>query len=239
MKKTLGLDLGTNSLGWAILDDLTGDILDKGVVVFPEGIDATNDTLETPAAIRRAKRMGRRMKFRRKMRKWVVLQLLIENGMCPMTEEERLAWKNEGKYPVANKAFIDWLKATDSHNPYCDRAAAATGKVDPLVLGRALYHIAQRRGFKSSRKEEVAEDSTTAKESGVVKGDIKKLTEEIVAAGCKTLGQYFHQCLERNRNHVEKTRIRTRHTGRVEHYMSEFNIIMEMQGVGKDLRKKL
>ena len=239
MKKTLGLDLGTNSLGWAILDDLTGDILDKGVVVFPEGIDATNDTLETPAAIRRAKRMGRRMKFRRKMRKWVVLQLLIENGMCPMTEEERLAWKNEGKYPVANKAFIDWLKATDSHNPYCDRAAAATGKVDPLVLGRALYHIAQRRGFKSSRKEEVAEDSTTAKESGVVKGDIKKLTEEIVAAGCKTLGQYFHQCLERNRNQVEKTRIRTRHTGRVEHYMSEFTVIMEMQGVGKDLQKKL
>ena len=88
MKKTLGLDLGTNSLGWAILDDLTGDILYKGVVVFPEGIDAANDTLETPAAIRRAKRMGRRMKFRRKMRKWVLLKLLIENGMCPMTEAE-------------------------------------------------------------------------------------------------------------------------------------------------------
>ena len=65
MKKTLGLDLGTNSLGWAVLDDITGDILDKGVVVFPEGIDAANDTLETPAAIRRAARMARRMKFRR------------------------------------------------------------------------------------------------------------------------------------------------------------------------------
>lgn len=58
MNKTLGLDLGSNSLGWAVLDDLTGDILNKGVVVFPEGIDAANDTLETPAAIRRAARMG-------------------------------------------------------------------------------------------------------------------------------------------------------------------------------------
>ena len=239
MKKTLGLDLGTNSLGWAILDDLTGDILDKGVVVFPEGIDAANNTVETPAAIRRAKRMGRRMKFRRKMRKWVLLKLLIENDMCPMTESERLAWKNEGKYPVANKAFIDWLKATDSHNPYCDRAAAASGKVDPLVLGRALYHIAQRRGFKSSRKEEAEEDSASAKDLGVVKGDIKKLSDEISAAGCKTLGQYFHQCLERNRGQVEKTRIRTRHTGRIEHYMTEFTVIMDAQGVGKKLREKL
>ena len=39
MKRTLGLDLGSNSLGWAVLDDITGDILDKGVVVFPEGAD--------------------------------------------------------------------------------------------------------------------------------------------------------------------------------------------------------
>ena len=53
MKRTLGLDLGSNSLGWAILDDMTGDILDKGVVVFPAGIDAANDTLETHARVLR------------------------------------------------------------------------------------------------------------------------------------------------------------------------------------------
>lgn len=239
MRKTLGLDLGTNSLGWAILDDLTGDILDKGVVVFPEGIDAANDTLETPAAIRRAKRMGRRMKFRRKMRKWVLLDLLIKNGMCPMTAAELQAWKIEGKYPVSNAAFIAWLKATDTHNPYCDRAAAATEKVDPFVLGRALYHIAQRRGFKSSRKEEAEEESTNAKELGVVKGDIAKLTEEIAAAHCRTLGQYFYKCLEKNKDHAEKVRIRTRHMGRVEHYMTEFSVIMEVQGISGDLRKSL
>lgn len=239
MKKTLGLDLGTNSLGWAILDDLTSDILDKGVVVFPEGIDAANDTLETPAAIRRAKRMGRRMKFRRKMRKWVLLDLLIKNGMCPMTAAELQAWKIEGKYPISNEAFIKWLKATDTHNPYCDRAAAATEKVDPFVLGRALYHIAQRRGFKSSRKEESEEESTNAKELGVVKGDIAKLTEEITAAHCRTLGQYFYKCLEENKRRPAKTRIRTRHTGRVEHYMTEFSVIMEAQGISGDLRKSL
>lgn len=237
MKKTLGLDLGTNSLGWAILDDLNGDILDKGVVVFPEGIDAANDTLETPAAIRRAKRMGRRMKFRRKMRKWGLLDLLIKNGMCPMTAAELRAWKADGKYPVTNEAFVKWLKATDTHNPYCDRAAAASEPVAPLVLGRALYHIAQRRGFKSSRKEEAEEESTNAKELGVVKGGIAKLTEEISAAHCRTLGQYFYKLLEENKNRPAKTRIRTRHTGRVEHYMTEFSVIMETQGISGDLRK--
>lgn len=51
--KTLGLDLGSNSLGWAILDDSTGNILNKGVVIFPDGIDPAKDSLETPAATRR------------------------------------------------------------------------------------------------------------------------------------------------------------------------------------------
>ena len=233
MNKTLGIDLGTNSLGWAVLDDITGDILDKGVVVFPEGIDAANDTLETPAAIRRAARMARRMKFRRKLRKWALLKVLIKNNMCPMTEHELEAWKKSGVYPVENKAFVSWLKSTDTSNPYADRAAAASGKVDPNVLGRALYHIAQRRGFKSSRKD-AKDDGAEDKDLGVVKGDIAALTKEISAAGCRTLGQYFAKRIAGERDSICKTRVRTRHTGRVEHYMAEFAVIMEAQGIAHD-----
>ena len=233
MKKTLGLDLGTNSLGWAILDDITGDILDKGVVVFPEGIDAANDTLETPAAIRRAARMARRMKFRRKMRKWKLLEILIGNGMCPMSAEELDAWRKSGKYPTDNKPFLDWLKSSDTTNPYADRAAAAAGKVAPLVLGRALYHIAQRRGFKSSRKD-AQQDGKDDKELGAVKGDIAALTREISDAGCRTLGQYFAKCIEAEKHNIAKTRIRKRYTGRVEHYMTEFAVIMSAQGIAHD-----
>lgn len=239
MNKTLGIDLGTNSLGWAILDDITGDILDKGVLVFPEGIDAANDTLETPAAIRRSKRMGRRLKFRRKMRKWVMLRILIDNGMCPMTVSELETWKRDGKYPVGNKSFIDWLKSTDTSNPYRDRAAAATEKVPRPVLGRALYHIAQRRGFKSSRKDGGEEEGAPRKDIGVVKNDIAALTKEISDAGCRTLGQYFCKVLDTQRNGLEKVRVRTRHTGRIQHYMTEFSVIMEVQGVEKKLREKL
>jgi len=224
--------LGTNSLGWAVLDDITGAILDKGVVVFPEGIDAASDTLETPAAIRRAKRLGRRMKFRRKMRKWSLLRVLIEQKMCPMKLSELEAWKKDGKYPVDNAAFIAWLKSTDKTNPYADRAAAATKKVALEVLGRALYHIAQRRGFKSSRKDAGGcEDEAKDKDLGVVKGDIAALSQEIAASGCKTLGQYFAKCIEEQKDSPEKKRIRTRHTGRLEHYQVEFDAIMKMQGL--------
>ena len=233
MKKSLGLDLGTNSLGWAILDDLNGDIVDKGVVVFPEGIDAANDTLETPAAIRRAARMGRRMKFRRKVRKWALLKILIRNGMCPMTQQELDAWRKTGAYPVGNTDFIGWLKSTDTSNPYADRAAAASGKVPPLVLGRALYHIAQRRGFKSSRKD-AQDEGESAKDLGAVKGDIQALTDEIAAAGCKTLGQYFAKHIEDEKSSIAKTRVRKRYTGRVEHYVREFVVVMEAQGIKPD-----
>ena len=246
MRKTLGLDLGANSLGWAVLDDVTGDILDKGVVVFPEGIDAANDTLETPAAIRRAARMARRLKFRRKIRKWQLLKVLIAHGMCPLALEELEAWRKNGAYPLGNKAFLAWLKATDTMNPYCDRAAAADGVVAPFTLGRALYHIAQRRGFRSSRKEapsgEAGEETKNSdKKRGAVKADIARLTEEISASGAKTLGQYFFRLLETEKGRLAKTRIRCRYTGRLEHYEKEFAVIMDAQGMqeGNPLRKQL
>ena len=239
MKKTLGIDLGTNSLGWAILDDATGNIVDKGVLVFPEGVDLDAGTsVETPAAVRRVARMGRRIKFRRKLRKCNLLKVLIEAKMCPLAIEDLDAWKKLGRYPVGNKEFIAWLKATDSDNPYCDRAAAVEGKVEPFVLGRALYHIAQRRGFKSSRKEEaVLVDEETGeikapdKKLGAVKSDIAALSAEIEAAGCKTLGQYFFSRLESEKGKIAKSRIRGRYTGRIEHYMAEFSAIMDAQGI--------
>lgn len=247
MRKTLGLDLGSNSLGWAVLDDVTGDVLDKGVVVFPEGIDAANDTLETPAAMRRAARMARRLKFRRKVRKWQLLKVLIAHGMCPLTQEELDVWKKNGSYPLDNKAFLSWLRATDASNPYCDRAAAADGVVAPFTLGRALYHIAQRRGFRSSRKDAPSEvdgedeKKVPDKKLGAVKADIARLTEEIAASGAKTLGQHFHRLLEAEKGRPAKTRVRCRYTGRLEHYEKEFAVIMDVQGMqeGNPLRAEL
>ena len=249
--KTLGLDLGSNSLGWAVLEDTTGDILDKGVVIFPDGIDPTNDNgpLTTPAAQRRLVRQARRMKFRRKMRKWNLLKLLIANKMCPLTLAELEDWIHNGKYPLANRAFIKWLAATDTSNPYCDRNAAVEGIVAPFTLGRALYHICQRRGFKSSRKDAAAtdegddENSKKKKEDtsdlGKVKSSIQNLSAAIEKSHAKTLGQYFYRLIESQKGQLAKDRVRGHYTGRIEHYEKEFATIMEVQNIPSDLRDKL
>jgi CRISPR-associated endonuclease Csn1 len=37
--KVLGLDVGTNSLGWALVDEANQEIIDIGSYVFPMGVN--------------------------------------------------------------------------------------------------------------------------------------------------------------------------------------------------------
>lgn len=226
--KRLGLDLGSNSLGWAIYDDNESDFFtDAGVIVFDEGIkrEKGSDSLETPAAERRKYRMARRLKFRRKLRKAHVLRLLIDNQMCPLQIQELAAWEKNGKYPIENLAFIDWLKSTPDSNPYSARKACVEGKVDANTLGRAIYHLAQRRGFKSTRKEAATVDEDNSipdKNLGEVKGSIKALTQELEKREV-TLGQYFYELFHSGQ------KVRKHYIGRVEHYLKEFDKIIDVQ----------
>lgn len=257
--KRLGIDLGTGSLGWAILDDErlenapygkdAPSPIDCGVIVFPEGVNREKSgALTSPAAERRKKRAARRLILRRKRRKMRTLGVLIEAGMCPLSREGLAEWKN-GHYPVKDEAFMEWLASTPGDNPYIDRKRAVEEPVDPLTLGRALYHIAQRRGFKSSRKEQMQElrqkeaaeeNDTKGSKKGREKKDISEATQTKQAIdalsaeiGDRTLGQYFYDCFR------DGIKIRGRKTGRIEHYEKEFEVIMERQGVDKDLCEKL
>lgn len=139
--KRLGLDLGSDSLGWAIYDaDAPDFFTDAGVVIFDEGIKREKgaDSLETPAAERRKYRMARRLKFRRKLRKLHVLRLLIANGMCPLSSADLEQWRKTGRYPLEKTDFMDWLKSTPDSNPYTARKVCAEVKTDPQTLGRAI-----------------------------------------------------------------------------------------------------
>jgi len=239
--KTLGIDLGTNSLGWAILDDTKpgeSQITDSGVVVFEEGIkrEKGRDSLETPAAERRKHRMARRLKFRRRLRKFKILEILIDEGMCPLTHDELEAWKQKDQFPLQNKAFLKWLKSDRADNPYADRAAAASGKVAPDVLGRALYHLAQRRGFKSSRKdarnEKEEEKQKQQDERQVVKSSIAAISAILKEKNC-TLGQHFHDLYQKGE------KVRGCYTGRKEHYEKEFDAIAAAQGLDEKLAARI
>lgn len=238
MRKTLGLDLGTNSIGWAITEH-TDDgyrLLDKGVSIFQEGV-AREKNNEKPAVQDRTNaRALRRHYFRRRLRKIELLKVLIRHDLCPpLTEEQLGEWRKKKTYPLTDE-FLQWQRTDDNKdkNPYHDRHRALTERLDlerrsdRYTLGRALYHLAQRRGFISNRKQagEEAED-------GRVKRSIKELTVRMEEAGCRHLGEYFYRLYGR------KEKIRKQYTSRNEHYAAEFEAVCAKQHLGEELRKAL
>jgi CRISPR-associated endonuclease Csn1 len=160
--RILGLDLGTNSIGWAIVDKEGSEfsLIDKGARIFSEGVKSEKGVESSRAAERTDFRSARKIKFRRKLRKYETLKVLSENNMCPLSIEEVIAWRKSGfkNYPL-NPEFISWLRTSeeDEINPYLFRDKASRKKVALFELGRAFYHIAQRRGFLSNRLDQSAE----------------------------------------------------------------------------------
>ena len=239
MEKVLGLDLGTNSIGWAIVsrdEDGTCALLDRGVHVFQDGV-AHDKSGEKPAVQERtAARASRRHYFRRRLRKIELLKVLVAYGFCPfLTDEQLKIWKENRVYPLTDE-FMAWQHSDSSSegNPYYDRYMAITRKLDlsnihdRYLLGRALYHINQRRGFLSNRKES-GKDS----EDGKVKTEINQLSIEMRDAGCRFLGEYFYGLFR------DGKKIRCRYTAREEHYRAEFDAICERQELDPILKHSL
>jgi CRISPR-associated endonuclease Csn1 len=159
MTRILGLDLGTNSIGWAVVDEDKKEILGIGSRIFQEGVIAktigTGDKEESKNAARRNSRQQRRQFYRKRLRKIKLLKTLIELNMCPLSHEELDVWakwdKSKGKagrVSPQSKFYKDWQK----QNPYYLRDRALHKDLTLLELGRVLYHIIQRRGFLSNRK---------------------------------------------------------------------------------------
>ena len=238
MAKVLGLDLGTNSLGWALVDESENEytLIDKGVDIFQEGVARDKNNEKPAVQDRTSARALRRHYFRRRLRKIELLKILIRYDLCPPLPEELLtAWQKEKRYPQDNE-FLRWQRTDDNgdRNPYHDRYVALSERLDlgnrtqRWLLGRALYHLAQRRGFLSNRKE-----AGNEKEDGTVKECIKNLSAEIAAAGCRYLGEYFYGLYQ------HKERIRDKYTSRNEHYLAEFNAICDRQQLPDEWRKAL
>jgi CRISPR-associated endonuclease Csn1 len=234
MAKILGLDLGTNSIGWAIRDtNKSGNqIVDANVIVFPQGVGEEKGVEFSLASERTKNRAARKLYRRRKQRKTDLLNVLIENGFCPLTSDELIAWSvykkdQEMKYPTENHEFSEWIKI----NPYEVRSKAVNSLVSKLELGRALYHMCQRRGFKSGRK-----DADAGKDLEQFKKE-QILLEE---SGFKTLGAYYFDLLQKNEK-VRKTKFSADdqevNSSRIS-YVEEFNFLMESQNIDKKLADK-
>lgn len=237
MERILGIDTGTNSLGWAVVDKEEGNtkLVAKGTNIFSEGVKIEKGIESSKASERTEHRSVRKHYWRRKIRKIRLLTILSENHLCPPLSKSSLReWRLKKVYPD-NELFMDWQRTEDktNTNPYSFRYICLTQKLDlsditqRYMLGRALYHLNQRRGFLSNRKE-----TTKASEGTVIK-DISALTEEMKAAGCEYLGEYFYHLYQDGR------KIRNHYTARKEHYLKEFHAICAKQELDKELVSKL
>jgi len=225
MTKILGLDLGTNSIGWAIVDDSQNEIKGMGSRIFPMGVENLGDG-EGREMSKNASRSGargvRRQLFRRKFRKKMLLKALSENKMCPLTDDDFNEWK-------VNKCFPEnKLKLWFTLNPYELRKKALTQKISLEEFGRILYHIGQRRGFLSNSRSAGKDDGAIFKgkpKEGKI--GIDKTKESIEG---KSLGHYLFEIYPKENEPYRSglERIRNRYTTR-QMYIDEFELIWTKQ----------
>jgi CRISPR-associated endonuclease Csn1 len=169
MNKILGLDLGTNSIGWAIRNPNLQEIqiVNSGVIIFKKGVGEEKGN-EFPLAAERTNKRGIRRNYQvKKYQKWQLIKTLInaEKPFCPLSKEDFELWYHYDKtthtraYPQT-ESFLNWLKLDFNNdgkaeflNPYELRFEAIRKKLSNHEVGRALYHLVQRRGFLSNRKD--------------------------------------------------------------------------------------
>ena len=233
MTKILGIDTGTNSLGWAIVVKQADEyhLLDKGVNIFQEGVKIEKGIESSKAAERTAHKAARVRNYRIKLRKIRLLRVLSDAHLCPpLSKAELSVWRLKKEYPK-NELFMQWQSTDDESEktPYAYRHKCLhesldfSSITDRYILGRAFYHMIQRRGFLSNRKDQSGDDT------GKVKESISNLTQEMHDAGYEYLGDYFYSLY----NKGEK--IRNHYTARNEHYLAEFKAICEKQDLDKNL----
>lgn len=176
----LGIDLGSNSLGWCAVrldaSGAPGGVLDAGVRILTPNQEAGRDpkSLMSLAAGRRDARAMRRRRDRFLRRQKRLMRLLVEAGLMPADEAAR--------------------KALEKLDPYFLRAAALEGRIEPHELGRALFHLNQRRGFKSNRIADGGDD-----EKGATKQGMRELDAALRQSGARTLGQFLARRHARDR----------------------------------------
>lgn len=188
MSYRLGIDLGTNSLGWCLLrldaDKRPSDVIDAGVRIYSDGRNPKDK--ESLAVARRTARSMRRRRDRYLRRRRNLLKALMRSALMPTD-------------PKAAKAL-------ETLDPFALRSRGLDEALTPHELGRALFHLAQRRGFKSNRQTDGGEDD----DAGKVKEGVKRLRELIATKDARTLGDYFHKVRAgaKNPSHVPSIRAR-------------------------------
>jgi CRISPR-associated endonuclease Csn1 len=187
MRYRLALDLGTTSIGWALIrldaEQKPCAIIRMGVRIFPDGRNPKDGT--SLAVTRRAARQMRRRRDRLLKRKQRMLDALVKLGFFPEDRATRHA-----------------LVTLD---PYALRAKGLREALSGPEFARALFHINQRRGFLSNRKTDKKDN-----ESGALKKAIGDLRRKLDDENCRTLGEWLAK------RHAARQSVRARLRGKTQ-----------------------
>lgn len=170
MRYRLGLDLGSTSLGWAVFrlsdEGQPCALIRSGVRIFSDGRNPKDGS--SLAVSRRNARSMRRRRDRLLKRKVRFVKELTDLGLFPKSQIER--------------------RSLEPLNPYELRARGLDAALTPYEFGRALFHLNQRRGFKSNRKTDKG-----ASDAGLMKSAIASVKLRLLDEGVRTVGEWLHK----------------------------------------------
>jgi CRISPR-associated endonuclease Csn1 len=204
----LGLDLGSASLGWALIGidaiETPVSLIRAGVRIFEPGVDGSALDIQqgkdqSKAVDRREARLHRRQLRRRVARQRELFGVLQGAGLLPTCDVPGAGIGSEQRHRILNALDMALTvryrtgadKATFDQMPlYVLRKKAL---YEPLAfdeLGRVFFHLSQRRGFQSNRKD-VKKKTKEDEDQGQVKSAIYELEQAIQASDAQTLGEYL------------------------------------------------
>ena len=235
----LGLDLGSASLGWALVGvdamERPSSLIRAGVRIFEPGVDGSALDIQqgkdqSKAVDRREARLRRRQLRRRVARQRELFGVLQGAGLLPTDDTQGTGIGSEQRHRILNNLDVT---LTNRYRNGVDQeifaqmplyALRKKALYEPLVLdelGRVFFHLSQRRGFQSNRKD-VKKKTKDSEDQGQVKSAIHELEQAIEAVGAQTLGEY----LAGLDPHEQK--VRRQWTGR-KMFEKEFQMIWDKQ----------
>ncbi|MCW3085998.1 MAG: cas9 [Bacteroidetes bacterium] len=209
-RKILGLDLGTNSIGWAVVEiDENGNpirIIAMGSRIIPLNSDDRDQFQKGQSITKnqdRTKSRTQRKGYDRKQLKKNDLKKILE------------------KYNIYPSEDLLKLPSLDLWKLRSD-AASMDNNISAEQLGRIFYMLNQKRGYKSARSE-ANQDKKDTEYVAEVKGRYTQLKERD-----QTLGQYFYDELLASKQKNEYFHIKKKVYPR-EAYIEEFDAIITSQ----------
>ena len=215
----LGLDIGANSIGWAVVECQPSTLapirlIDLNSHIFQEAVD---EKKKVPFnAIRREKRLMRRQIARRASHRQELVKTLQRSGFLPPVWDAAAANAVDRSFArrllldSSAKQFIGKADEKTLASPFAIRAYALDAKLEEHEFGRMILHLHRRRGFRSNRgakyldllsklkKSDIAVEAADEaggveqreKEVGKILRGIPQLAEEMKKSGARAVGEH-------------------------------------------------